>query len=419
LTQSRLTGLWRNPDFLKLWSAQTVSELGSWVTGIALPLTAQLVLDASALELGLLGALGTFPVVLMGLVAGVWVDRLRRRPILILADLLRALLLFSIPAAHLLGRLTMAHLYFVAALTGALTVLFDVSYRSYLPSLVERKHLVEGNSKLSFSGSVAEVGGPGLGGTLVQLITAPFALLVDAFSFLFSALFLGLIRKPEPPPSPREEGSSVRADIAEGLRLVQRSGVLRAFAGATLMQNFFGGFFILYNLFVLDELGLSSAELGLLVSAGGVGGLVGAMAAGPLTRRLGVGRALISSLLFVTTIGLLIPFVGGPPAFAFAMMFLIQLVGDAAWPTYHINEMSLRQSVTPDRLLGRVNASMNVIEGGSATVGALLGGLLGNIIGLRPTLGVAVVGLLLSSLWLFFSPVRVLREHPEQPEAAA
>lgn len=415
--QSRLTGLWRNADFVKLLAAQTVSEIGSQVTAQALPMTALLVLNASAVEMGVLAALGSAPVLVVGLLAGVWVDRLRRRPLLIISDLARALLLLSVPVAFVLGSLTMAHLYVVAALAGALTVLFNVGYRSYLPSLVERKHLVEGNSKLSLSDSVAEVSGPALGGGLVQLITAPFAILADAFSFFLSAFFLGLIRKPEPPPEPRQADRSVMADVVEGLRMVLRNSVLRAFASATTMQNFFGGFFgTLYSLYVIRELGLGPAALGVLVSAGGVGGVMGALITGPVTRRFGVGPALIGALIFVTTFQLLTPLAGGPAIVAFALLFVVQLVGDTAWPVFNINGMSLRQGVTPDRLLGRVNASMDFIAGGSLTVGLLVGGALGDLIGLRPTIAIAAVGIFLSSLWLIFSPVRSIREQPEQPE---
>jgi MFS family permease len=414
----KLTGLWRHPDFVKLWTAHTVSALGTGITSQALPLTALLVLGASAGEMGLLAAITQVPVVLVILFAGVWVDRLRRRPILIAADLGRAALLVSIPIAAVAGALSLGQLFIVAALVESLSLFFSVAYRSYLPTLVERERLVEGNSKLSAGGSVAEISGPALGSVLVQWLSGPVAVLFDAASFLFSALFLGAIRTPEPPPKPTEERQSVRDEIGEGLQVVLSNPVLRALAACSGTFTFFGNFFALYPLYVVRDLGMPPALVGLFVGAGGMGALLGAMLVGPVTRRFGVGPTLIGSLSFAGVVGSPILFANGPLPLNIAVFFATQLVGDIAICIYLVNDMSLRQAMVPDRLLGRATASMGFLVGGLGPVGALLGGLLGELIGARYTLAIAVIAITLAPLWLFFSPARALREPPRLPEAA-
>ena len=235
----RLTGLWRHPDFVKLWTGQTISLIGSQVTFLALPLTAVLVLNATPAQMGFLTAAGAIPSLLVGLFAGVWVDRHRRRPILIAADLGRAALLLLIPVAALLGVLRIEYLYIVAFLVGTLGLFFEVAHHSFLPSLVGREQLVEGNSKLEISDSVAEIVGPGLAGGLVQLVTAPIAIAVDAISFLISALFLGLIRTPEPAPKPPDEQQNIFGEVVEGLALVSGNALLRAIAGGMSTVHLF------------------------------------------------------------------------------------------------------------------------------------------------------------------------------------
>jgi len=343
------------------------------------------------------------------------VDRLRRRPIMIAADLGRALLLASIPAAFLLGRLTITHLYVVAALAGILTVFFDVAYRSFLPTLVQREHVVEGNSKLGMSDSLAEIVVPGLTGVLVQVISAPLTILFDAISFLFSALFLGRIRAPEPPPAPGRavQWRGLWRDIVEGLRLALGNPLLRALAGGTGTRDFFGGFYgALYGLYAIRELGIQPAVLGLLIASGGLGALVGAAVAAPVTRRFGLGPALTGSMIIMGLLGLLIPLASELRGLAVLLLLIPQVFGDLFLAVYTIGELSLRQAITPDRMLGRVNASMNFVVGGVGTLGLLAGGFLGETIGLRPAVWVAFLGVMLASLWLLFSPVRTLREQP-------
>ena len=268
--------LWRHADFMKLWAGQTVSELGSVVTRTAVPLVALLVLGAGPLEMALLVVAGASPCCSSGFFAGAWVDRLRRRPLLIGADAIRAVVLFSIPVAYVAGVLRMEQLYLVVFLEGCLGALFDAAYPAYVPSLIGVDRVVEGNSKLATSSSIAEIGGPGLAGGLVQLIGAPFAILVDAVSFVVSAVSLVLIRGPEPPRPPRTVTTPIREEIVEGLRLVRRHPILVPLTLRSVVAHMAGAFYgVLYTIYLIDELHLSPFLLGIVISAGGVGSLVG------------------------------------------------------------------------------------------------------------------------------------------------
>jgi MFS family permease len=410
-------GLWRHPDFMRLWAGQTVSQLGSTVTREALPYTAILALGATPLQMGLLGAAGAAPLLILGLFAGVWVDRLRRRPLMIAADVGRALLLLSIPAAYLLGMLRIEQLYLIAGLAGILTVFFDVAYRSTLPELIGREQLVEGNSKLGLSESLAEIAGPPLGGALVQLIGGPITLLLDALSFVVSALSIQRIRADTPIPPAEADRPHIMRDLTTGLRVIWGSPLLRAIAASSIVRNFFGWFFgAIYGLYALRTLGLSTAALGLVVACGGIGGLAGAALAGPLTRRLGVGPAIVGALLIDAAVTSLIWLAGGALPLAVPLLIASQLIGDAAMTAALIAEHSLRQTITPDRLLGRVNASMSVLGQGIGTLGMLAGGALAELIGLRATAGVAVLGIALSGALVLISPLRRQRELPPAAE---
>jgi MFS family permease len=403
-----------NRDFLKLWTAQTISKFGSHIGHAAIEFTAILNLRATPAQMGLLSAFGSAPILVVGLFTGVWVDRLRRRPILVAADLGRAVLLVALFLVAALGQLRIEHLYLAAALVGVLTVLYGVADQSALPGLVRREQLIEANSRLGASDSVAEIGGPALGGTLVQWLTAPFALLLDAFSFLVSALFIGLIRRPEPLPELRETGSSLSREMLEGLRVVWDEANLRALALAAATQSFFGGFFAsLYALFLVRDLGLTPALVGMSVGLGGAGALMGAFAADPVTRRFGVGRTMIGALLISSALQACIPLAGGPLFVILLCLAAAQLLGDTGWAIYRINEVSLRQALIPHRFLGRANASMDFLAQGMGPVGALVGGALGQLIGMRLTLLIAVAGFLLSSLWLLASPLVRMRSLDE------
>lgn len=401
------TGLWKDSDFVKLWLGRTVSHFGSGITGIALPLTAVLILGATPTQMGILAAVDGVSVLVIGLLAGVWVDRVRRRPLLIATDLGRAVVLSTIPLAALLGVLRIGQLYLVAALAGMLTVIFNVASAAFLPSLIPQGSLVEGNSKLAMSDSLAEIGGPAVAGPLVQLISAPLAILFDALSFLFSACSLGLIGKPEPPPAAQEQSQSIWSDLVEGLRMVLKNPLLRTLAGSAGIFSLFGNFIgALYALYVIRQLGAPPIFLGLLIATGGVSALAGAFLAERVVQRFGLGRTVAVGLFMYGATGLLIPLAGGSVALALSLLFLSQLIGDASVSIYLIAEMSLRQSLVPANLLGRTTASIQFLSQGIAPVGALLAGTLGGLIGLRLTILMGVLGVMLAGAWLLLSAVR-------------
>lgn len=413
VTGQRSTGLWRNRNFLKLWTGQTISVFGSQVTLLALPLVAVISLKATPFQMGILTAAGTVSWLLIGLFAGVWVDRLHRRPILIAADLGRALLLVFVPIAALLGILRIEELYIIGFLVGALTVFFGVAYPSFLPSLVQREQLVEGNSKLEVSRSIAQIAGPGFGGILVQVFTAPLAIVVDVISFVISALFLSLVRVTESAPKPAEQHQSMRKEIIEGLRLVLENPLLRAMTFATATFNFFAAVaeavFILY---ATRQLGINPAALGLIFAIAGPGALLGAVTAPQFTRKFGIGPTIAGSLLLLGIASLFIPLAGGPVIIAISLLALSQLLLGFALPIYDVNVISLAQGITPGHFLGRMNASTRFIYAGVGPIGALVGGILGGIVGLRFTLLIAAIGALLGFLWILLSPTWKVKGQP-------
>ncbi len=401
--------LWRHTDFLKLWAGQTVSQFGSSLSMIGLPLTAVLVLHASPLQMGLLGGSAGLSVLLFGLVAGMAADRLPRRSILILSDIGRALLLATIPLAAWAHRLSLHHLYAVAAGVAALGVFFDASYKSYVPALVGRDHLSDANSKLALTESTAEVAGPGLTGALVQWLTAPTAILLDAMSFAVSAVSIYSIVEPEVPHH-ASAPSSFRSEIAAGLRTAWRQPLLRALMQRTMTAYFFMGFISsLYFLFALRELHLTAAMVGILISIGGASGLLGTLCAERLGSHFGIGPTIIGSAFLVGAASLLTPLARGPVWLCVAILAAAQ-VFDIAWSILNIQELTLRQTVTPDEYLGRVNAAMHLLSQGLLPLGALLGGALARVLGVRTTLLLGALGVMLSTLWLLFSPLRTLVE---------
>lgn len=411
----RFSGLWRHPDFMRLWTGQTISKFGSAITREALPLTALLLLGATPLQMGVLAAIGSAPVLLASLLAGVWVDRLRRRPIMIVADLVRALLLLSIPVAALLGHLRLEHLFIVAPLVAVLTAFFDVAYQSFVPTLVSREHILEANGKLAVCGSLAEITAPGVAGVLVQVLTGPLTLVVDAVSFLISALLLVTIHAAEVSPRKGANYTDVRRETGEGFAFVAGSPLLRAFAAHSLTAGFFGNFFAgLYALYCIRDLGMSPALLGISVAAGGCGALVGALVAERSTRYFGMGSTIVAALGIGAAAGALIPLASGSILAATAMIMVSQLIGDAARSVSEVNALSVRQAVTPDALLGRVNSSLYLIDFGIGPCGALAGGALAGMIGVRETVAIAVLGSALSVLWIVRSPVRVLDSLPNR-----
>ncbi len=395
--------LWRSPGFLKLWAGQTVSDFGSLVTAVALPFAAVLVLRASPFQMALLRLSGLIPALVMALVAGVWVDRLRRRPILIGADLGRALLLGSIPAAAAAGVLTIEHLYAVVFLAAIMGIFFDVAYRSYLPSIVRAEDLVEANSKLSATSSMAEVAAFSIAGWLVQVLTAPVTILIDAVSFLISALSLSLIRESEAAVRPRESRAGMGREIAEGAQVVLRDPVLRALTISAAISAFSGALFgTQYALYALDELGFKPGMLGVIYAIGGISSLLGALAAGRVVSRLGAGRSMALGIAVVGVGELMLPIARGASVSAAALMIAQQL-SDGGFVIYAINQTSIKQAIAPAAVLGRVNASLRFAILASAIGGTLVSGLTGQAFGLRATMTAGGLGTILAAWWLLRS----------------
>ncbi len=401
------TGLWRRPDFLKLWAGQTTSEFGSQMTVLALPLVAAIILQASPTQMGVLVALETVPVLLLGLAAGVWVDRLRRRPLLITADLGRALLLISIPVFSWLGALRIEILYVVAFGVGVFDVFFDVAYQAFLPVLIPREQLVDGNSKLATSRAVASVSGPSLAGALTQLVTAPFVIILDALSYLVSALFLNSIHAPEFSTTEQEKQIHFWNELKVGLKVVIGSPVLRAIAGCTGTAQLFGNVLkAVMILYVIRELDAEPWLLGLIFASANAGSLLGAILAGRIAKQYGLGATLIGASILAAAGTLFIPMARGPIILAVPLLMIAQFLVRLGATIYSITQLSLRQAITPNHLLGRMNATMRFFALGTIPIGALLGGLLGEVLGLWPTLVVGAIGGLLPTLWIWFSPIR-------------
>ena len=400
----RFGGLWRHRDFLSLWGAETISQFGTQVTLLALPLVAILTLEESAFRVALLTTAEFLPFLLFTLPAGVLVDRLPRRPILIVANLGRAAVLLSVPVAHSLDMLTIWQLYAVGFAVGVGTVFFDLAYQSYLPRLVERADLVEGNAKLEVSRSVAQVAGPGLGGVLVSALTAPVAVAVDAASYLVSVLLMSRIRGVEPVAA-RDERRSLFAELREGLGYVFRHPYQRAIVATTAISNFFGQLvFAILLVFAVRELGLSAAAIGLIISLGSVGTLLAAVTARRVGDRLGVGRTVLVSSLIFGPATLLIAFAPDEHAAAF-IVAAIALVGYGG-TLYNVTMISLIQAITPDRILGRANASRRFVVWGVIPLGGVVAGVLAETIGLRETIVVGSLGALLSVIPILASPIR-------------
>ena len=418
--QSR--SLWRHRDFRLLWAGQSVSEIGSQVSLLAIPLVAIDVLHASAFGVGLLTTMQTLPFLLVGLPAGAWVDRMRRRPVLIAADVGRAITLGSIPAAWALSILTLGQLYAVSVVSGVLTVFFDVAYQSYLPVLVGTDRLVDGNGKLAASQSAAQVAGPAVSGGLVGAVGAATAVLADAVSFVVSLLTLLTIRTHEDRPQRRsnEDGrpSTLRAEIAEGLRFVWREPRIRSVAGATGTSNLFSTMWLaVFLLFLRRQLHLPAGHIGILLGLGAAGGIVGALLAARLASWLGVGRTILWTMAACGASQLAYPL--ATRSTVNVLVVAAGLLASAASVAYNINQVSLRQALCPPYLQGRMNASVRFLIWGTMPIGGLIGGTLGSVIGLRPTLWVAAAGSLTAFLWIRFSPVPDLQTIPTEATAAS
>lgn len=401
-------------DFLKLWGAQTISQIGSQVTLIALPLTAILVLDASAFQVATLGAMETLPFLLFALPAGVWVDRLPRRRLMVVADVARAAALLSIPITYALDALALPQLFAVGFATGVATVFFDLSYLSYFPSLVGRAQIAGGNARLEASRSVSSIVGPGIGGGLVGLVGAPTAILADAVSFGVSGALLGLIRRREERVDAPSR-SHVWSELREGLRYVFGQPYLRILTAATSASNLFSSMlFALFMVYAVRELEFSAGVIGVVVMLVNVGGLVGILVSGRVVRFFGLGRtiawaAILGNLSFLT-----IPL--APKEHALPVFAAGALVGPALGALFNLNQLSLRQAITPERLMGRMNAVVRFMYWGSMPAGAAAGGALSTVIGVRETLFVGAIGGAAALVPLALSPLRHLRTMPEAAE---
>ena len=406
-------GLWLHRDFRNLWAAETISVFGTQISQLALPLVAVITLEASAFQVALLGVIQFAPFILISLPAGVWVDRMRRKPILVTADVGRGLLLASIPVAYWLDALTIWQLYVVGFFVGILTVFFDVSYQSYLPSLVKRDALVEGNSKLEISRSAAQLSGPGLAGLFVEAFKAPGAVLLDAISFFLSAVFLFRIKAEESAPTKaeRQAGPGMKEEVKEGLRWVFGNRYLRWIAASTATFNFFGNIvFAVYLVFAVRELELRPGVIGVVFAVSNIGYLVGALLANRLSRRFGVGPAIIIGASGSISLLLL---AAAPTSNPIPFLIAAQAISGMGIPIYNITQVSFRQAITPERLQGRMNSVMRFIVWGVMPLGALLGGALASWFGLRFAIWVGAIGMSLAVLPVLLSPVRTLREMPE------
>ena len=385
------SSLWQNRPFLHLWIAQLVSGAGTSITNVALPLTAVLMLGATPAQMGLLGVASSLPNLLFGMPAGVWVDRTRRRPVLIRADLGRAVLLGSIPAAASFGHLTFLQLWVVAFLAGILTVFFQIASIAVLPSLVTKSQMVEANSKLSIGDSVISIAGAGLAGGLVQILGAPKAIIADAMSYVLSALSLRGLGECE--RSQAGGRRNIWGETVEGVRELLATPLLRVLTLTSSIGMLAGAMqSTVLLLFLARDLGLSPTVIGLVLACGGAGSLLGAMCAGRTAGRIGTGPSMILGKFLWAIGGLLVP-LAGLTGGGLPLVIMGQLLLGFGTTLYLVNQVSLRQTLTPSRLLGRVTASRRFLLFGAASVGAALGGFLGEVIGLRETLLVGVVAL--------------------------
>ena len=418
--------LLRNPDFARLWMAETVSQLGTQVSVLAIPFVAIEILRASTFEVALLNVVDFLPFLLIGLPAGVWVDRLRRRPVMIAGDVGRAAALATIPLAYLAGVLTVVQLYAVGFAVGVLTVFFDVAYQSYLPSVVARDQLQDGNAKLEISRAGAQVVGPGLAGILIGVLRAPIAVALDALSFLGSALFLLLIRRPETPPTPHDSAHGprpgMRHEMAEGLRYVVGHPYLRNIAACTATSNLFGNIAnAVLLVFAVRELGMTAEAIGLAFSIGATGALLGALLANRISSRLGVGPTII---IFAAMAGpALLPLTLAPAGTAtpvlVAFVAIYGFFGGLSAVVYNVAQVSLRQAITPTRMQGRMNATMRWFVWGTIPIGGVLGGVLGSVLGVRAAMLIGIAGTTLAVAPVLFSRVRGIREMPAPLEEAS
>ena len=396
--------LWRNGAFVSLWSAATVSQLGSQVSLLALPFVAIATLKATTFEVAALGMVNFAPLLIFSLPAGVWIDRVRRRPVMVAADAGRAIALASIPVAYTAGALTIWQLFAVGFFTGTLSTFFDVASTAILPSIVEREHLGDGNAKLQISNQTAQVVGPGLAGTLIGALGAPYAVVADALSFVGSAAFLSRVPAKD---RPERRDSPMLADIREGLRYILRHPITRPSLAFLTTANFFNSIlFSVLLLFAVRKLGLSARQVGLIFTLSNVGSLVAALSTSRLQRRYGFGRVMLVTAFSGWAL-LLIPFAHGATRIPFLVLALLSFGSGAV--IHNASSVTIRQATTPNRLLARVAASNRMVVWGTIPIATLLGGVLGTYLGLRTAVLIGASGRALAGMIILASPVRTVR----------
>ncbi|GII62156.1 MFS transporter [Sphaerisporangium krabiense] len=411
-------GLWANHDFTKFWVGETISLMGVQVTALALPLTAVISLHAGAEQTGALRFVQFIPFLFLSLLFGVWADRRRKRPLMITANVIRCVLIALVPVLAWLDALSMFGLYALALGIGVCTVLFDVCWMSYVPTLVQKEHLVEANGKVNSSFSVADLAGPGISGLIVQIFTAPYALLIDAFSYLVSVFTLTSIKRPEPEPTPGAERHLGR-EIREGIVLVTKNPFLRVIATIGSAYNFcymfIDGIFVLY---CVRTLGFNAFTIGLVFSLSSVGGLLGSLAASRFIKRFPYGRIYVVAVVVGYSGWLLVPLVTGPTWLAAAVIgggFVFTRFGLSV---ANVVALSLRQAVTPQNMMARMTAGMRTLLSGLGTLGALAGGFVGASLGLREAIWIGAIASVVATVPLFLSIIPRLQKLPESPEEA-
>ncbi len=414
------TSLWREPAFLKLWAGQTVAQLAAQVSFLAVPLAATMTLDASSFQMGVLTAVASVPSLLLGLHAGALVDRRPRRPIMIGADLIRAVALPAIPVAWWFGLLSFPLLYLIVLVSGVGSLLFDVAYGAFLPSVVERWRLVDGNSKLELSRTASELVGPGVAGNLIQFLGAPLTLLGNASLYAVSALTIWRIQVHEQLDGlAQEREDGMRQRIRAGLDVVWRTGTLRAVVGTRGVLNLFNAMLeAVFVLYIVQVLEVGPAALGIVFSVGGLGFLVGALLPSFMNRRLGLGVTTTVALVVTGVSDLLVPLAEGAGWLVVPMLIAAQFFFGIGMTLFNVNQASIRQALTPDHLRGRAGATARFVAMGVVPIGAVVGGVLGEVIGLQETLVLAGIGEIGAAAWLWCSPVRAIRELDAQGDSA-
>ena len=410
----RLQGkLWHHPDFLKFWTGDTITQFTGQVTNLALPTVAVITLAATGFQVGVLSALGLLAFPILGLFVGVWMDRMKRKPVMIVANIVELTALATIPVAYALGALSIYQLYAIALVTGTCTLFFDVAYQSYLTSLVSKEDVLEGNQKLQISASSAQVVGPSVASGLMSLLGAANSIAADVLGTLMGAVMLAFIRKPEPSPQPNNstQGRHFFREMKEGIRVVTGNSLLWTQAGCTATYNLGSSiFFVATILFAYRVLLFTPAEIGIPFSIGALGFLLGVLLSPRVTGWLGVGRAIaFSTMLSLFDLIVLLATAG----YKVELVGLALFIGSVGVPIYNINQVSLRQIITPNRLQGRMNATMGTIVWGTQPVGSFVGGVLVTVVGITPTVEVGALISGFAFLWIVLGPIVKLKKLPD------